>query len=69
MRTLKQGEVYLANYETYFEVIENLPRFIEKISNKKRVHSGIDYFTPDELEDQVRKDPLNPDKGRFDLPL
>ena len=69
MRTLKQEEVYLANYETYLDVIENLPKFIEEVYNEKRVHSGIDYLTPNELEERVRKDPLNPDHSRFDLPL
>ena len=69
MRTLKQEEVYLANYETYLEVIENLPTFIEEVYNEKRVHSGIDYLTPNELEERVRKDPSNPDNRRFDLPL
>ena len=69
MRTLKQEEVYLANYETYLDVIENLPRFIEEVYNEKRVHSGIDYLTPSELEERVRKDPSNPDNRRFDLPL
>jgi len=69
MRTLKQEEVYLANYETYLDVIENLPRFIEEVYNEKRVHSGIDYMTPNELEERVRKDPSNLDNRRFDLPL
>jgi putative transposase len=69
MRTLKQEEVYLANYETYLDVIENLPRFIEEVYNEKRVHSAIDYLTPNELEERVRKDPSNPDNRRFDLTL
>ena len=69
MRTLKQEEVYLANYETYLDVVDNLPRFIEEVYNEKRVHSGIDYLTPSELEERVRKDPSNPDNRRFDLPL
>ena len=69
MRTLKQEEVYLANYETYLDVIENLPKFIEEVYNEKRVHSGIGYLTPSELEERVRKDPTNLDNRRFDLPL
>lgn len=69
MRTLKQEEVYLANYETYLDVIENLPRFIEEVYNEKRVHSGIGYMTPNELEERIRRDPSNPDNRRFDLPL
>lgn len=69
MRTLKQEEVYLANYETFVDVVENLPKFIEEVYNEKRVHSGIDYLTPSELEQRVQKDPLNPDNRRFDLLL
>lgn len=69
MRTLKQEEVYLADYETYLDVIENLPRFIEEVYNEKRIHSGINYLTPVELEEIVRKNPSNPNNRRFDLPL
>jgi putative transposase len=46
MKTLKQAGVYLANYETYLDVLENLPTFIEEVYNEKRVHSGIGYLTP-----------------------
>lgn len=69
MRTLKQEEVYLANYETYLDVIENLPGFIEDVYNERRVHSGIGYLTPAEFEERVRKDPSNADNRRFDLLL
>lgn len=57
MKTLKQEEVSLANYETYLDVLENLPSFIEEVYNEKRVHSGIDYLTPSELEEQIKIDP------------
>lgn len=57
MKTLKQEEVYLANYETYLDVLENLPSFIEEVYNETRVHSGIDYLTPSELEEKIKIDP------------
>ena len=57
MKTLKQEEVYLANYETYLDVLENLPTFIEEVYNEKRVHSGIDYLTPCELEEGIKTNP------------
>jgi len=69
MRTLKQEEVYLANYETFLDVVDNLPKFTEEVYNEKRVHPGINYLTPSELEERVRKYPSNPDNRRFDLPL
>lgn len=67
MKTLKQEEVYLANYETYLDVLENLPSFIEEVYNEKRVHSGIDYLTPSELEEQIKSDPST--ASRFVLEL
>ena len=69
MRTLKQEEVYLANYETYLDVIENLPKFIEEVYNEKRVHSGINYLTTVEFDEMIRKDLSNPGNRRFDLLL
>jgi hypothetical protein len=38
-------------------VLENLPPFIEAVVNEKRVHSGIDYLTPSELEQWIKIDP------------
>jgi putative transposase len=55
--TLKQEEVYLANYETYLDVLENLPSFIEEVYNEQRVHSGIDYLTPCALAEKIKTDP------------
>ena len=50
IKTIKQNEVYLAGYETFNDVVENLPFFIEEVYNKKRLHSAIGYRTPEEVE-------------------
>ena len=59
MKTLKYDEVYLWNYETWIDVIERLPRFIEEVYNKKRLHSGIGYLPPGRIRKvsgrQIRK--------------
>lgn len=55
MRILKYEEVYLAEYETYEDVVNRLPRFIESIYNRKRIHSSIGYLTPEELEWQIMR--------------
>jgi putative transposase len=52
MRTLKYEEIYMGDYETYVDVIENLPEFIEEIYNKKRLHSSLGYLSPEEFEEQ-----------------
>jgi transposase InsO family protein len=49
-RTLKVEEVYLWEYETYAEVIERIPNFIEDVYNKKRLHSSLGYMPPEEFE-------------------
>lgn len=50
MKTLKENEVYLWHYETYLDVIDRVPYFIEEVYNKKRVHSSLGYVTPEEFE-------------------
>jgi len=56
MKTIKYEEIYMGNYETYLDVIENLPVFIDEVYNKKRLHSSLGYLPPDEFEDKNGKD-------------
>ncbi len=51
MKTLKYEEVYLWNYETYADVKERIPFFIQEVYNNKRLHSSLDYLPPAEFED------------------
>lgn len=67
MKTLKQEEVYLANYATYLDVIENLPTFIEEVYNEQRIHSRIGYLTPCEFENEIKTDLVL--ASRFELQL
>jgi putative transposase len=50
MKTLKKEEVYLWEYESFIDVAERIPYFIEEVYNRKRVHSGINYLPPVEFE-------------------
>ena len=49
-KTLKYEEVHLANYETYHDVIQRIPHFIEEVYNSKRLHSALGYLPPNEYE-------------------
>jgi putative transposase len=53
MKTLKAEEVYMNEYETIFDVHKNIKNFIEKVYNKKRLHSSLDYTSPDKFEQEV----------------
>jgi putative transposase len=50
-KTLKHEEVNLCEYETYQDVINRLPYFLEEVYNHKRLHSALGYRPPDEFEE------------------
>ena len=54
-KTLKKEEIYFKDYKTMTDVKNNLPRFIDDIYNKKRLHSSLGYKTPEEFESEVLK--------------
>lgn len=49
-RTLKVEEVYMFEYETYREVLERIPYFIEEVYNRKRLYSSLGYMPPEKFE-------------------
>lgn len=69
MKTLKYEEVYLWEYESFVDVIERVPHFIEDVYNKKRVHSGIKYLPPEEFEEILMDDDKRNELGQMNLNL
>ena len=54
-KTLEQEEVYLWEYESFSDVAERIPYFIEDVYNKKRLHSSLGYRPPEEYERLLAK--------------
>ena len=52
MRTIKEEEVDLSEYEDFSEAMRGLGRFLDDVYNLKRIHSSLGYLTPAEFEQQ-----------------
>jgi putative transposase len=49
-KTLKYEEVYLFEYDTFADVLNGVPHFIEEVYNLKRLHSALGYQSPVNFE-------------------
>jgi putative transposase len=52
MRTIKEEEVDLSEYEDFRDAMRGLGRFLDDVYNRKRIHSSLGYLTPAEFEQQ-----------------
>lgn len=50
MRTVKEEEVDLSDYQDFADAQEQIGRFIVDVYNYKRIHSSLGYLTPVEFE-------------------
>ena len=53
IKTLKWEEVYLNEYETYGDALDNIGTFIDEIYNRKRLHSSLEYRSPVDFEQEA----------------
>ena len=52
MRTIKEEEVDLSDYQDYHDAYRQIRQFLEDVYMRKRVHSSLNYLTPAEFEGQ-----------------
>jgi transposase InsO family protein len=50
VRTIKEEEVDLSDYQDYHDAYRQIGRFLEDVYMRKRVHSSLNYLTPAEFE-------------------
>jgi putative transposase len=50
IRTIKEEEVYLSDYEDFADAQRQMTRFLDDVYNVKRIHSALGYLTPKEFE-------------------
>jgi putative transposase len=55
MRTIKEEEVDLSEYEDFADALRGLGRFLDEVYNRKRIHSSPGYLTPAEYESLWKK--------------
>jgi transposase InsO family protein len=50
MKTLKQEEVYRNEYRDFHDARSSIGEFLERVYNRKRLHSALGYLPPAEFE-------------------
>jgi putative transposase len=58
IKTLKYEEVYLKEYSSFTDALENIGDFIDDVYNKKRLHSSLGYRSPEVFEMEVKTNKL-----------
>ncbi len=56
MRTIKEEEVDLSDYQDYADAMRQIGRFLDEVYLHKRIHSSLGYLTPAEFESQWRQE-------------
>lgn len=59
MRTIKEEEVDLSDYQDYADALRQIGRFLDEVYLHKRIHSSLGYLTPTEFESHWRQEQSN----------
>jgi transposase InsO family protein len=55
MKTLKQEEINESSYRNLAQAHSAIGAFIESVYNRQRLHSALDYRSPDEYETTITR--------------
>ena len=61
IKTLKREEIYARRYDNLEHLRANIEEFIEEYYNRERLHSALDYQSPEEFEKQSESSSAAPD--------
>jgi len=65
IRTIKEEEVNLSEYEGFWDALARIGEFIEDVYHKKRIHSALGYLTPEEFEAKWREQQIKAVEERW----
>jgi putative transposase len=54
MKTLKQEEIYTRQYRDRADLEAHIAEFLEQYYNRRRLHSALNYRSPEQFEDRLR---------------
>jgi putative transposase len=57
IKTLKKEEIYCTDYRDLQHLEANLEAFVEQYYNRRRLHSALNYCSPQEFERKLRESP------------
>ena len=54
IKTLKREEIYASEYRDFEDLLQSIEEFVDRYYNRCRLHSALDYCSPQEFEDQTQ---------------
>ena len=59
MRTMKEEEVDVSEYEKYVDTVRQVGRFLDEVYKDQCIHSSLGYLTLVEFESHWRNEPAH----------